>query len=152
MKILRIITVLTSLFSTAFPWLRSSNSPFIGIFIPSSEGEELLCTWVLTDYAQSVCSYDIPQESSFYWVRPQHGMDCYCHSKLCLRFSTVANRRCWISPFTFVSTFYRNMKRGRTFVQQWRCVLWPIFKIVYRLCHTTIKIHWRKKMLQGPVR
>lgn len=33
MKILRIITMLTSLLSTAFPWLRSSNSPFLGIFI-----------------------------------------------------------------------------------------------------------------------
>lgn len=89
------------------------------LYLPSSEGEELLYRRFLTDYAQWVCSYDIPQESS-YWVRPQHGMDCCCrrYSKLCLCFSTVANRRCWISPFTFISTFYRNMKRGKNICKQ----------------------------------
>lgn len=36
------------------------------LYLSSSEGEELLYRRFLMDYAQWVCSHDIPQESAFY--------------------------------------------------------------------------------------
>lgn len=91
-------------------------------------------------------------------IKCAHSMDIAAEvTANCPRSSMGANRRCWITPFTFISTSHRNMKtEGGTFVQCYSTKdrhfgLALILKIVY-YDTTTVQMHWRKKIPQGPGR